>query len=109
LWPIFRGEFWAGWGAPLALLAVKAGLDAAVTLPALASWGEAAGLRILYLHILLLGSVTLALVAAGLQQWYASVQSQMRWLGWSAFALLASLLPLTGLWPDVLGGSWRLW
>jgi len=109
LWPVYKGEFWAGWGAPLALLAVKAGLDAAITLPALASWGEAAGLRILYLHILLLGSVTLALVTAGLQQWYASIQRQMRWLGWSAFVLLGSLLPLTGLWPAALGGSWRLW
>lgn len=109
LWPHFGGEFWGGWRAPLFFLLLKAGLEAAACLAPLARWGEALGLRIIYLHVLLLGFVTLALIAAGLERWYGQVQRRAAPLGWSSLALLASLMPLSGLWPELLAGPWRLW
>jgi hypothetical protein len=108
LWPYFEGAFWSGWRAPLAFLLVKAGLDAASSLAPLARWGEALGLRILYLHVLLLGFVTLGLVTAGLELWYRQAREHLLWMGYAVFALLVSLLPLTGLWPAPLAGNWRL-
>ena len=109
LWPAFKEESWNGWRAPLIFLLIVAGMDAAASLAPLARWGETLGLRILYLHILLLGFVTLGLVTAGLELWDRQARGSLRWMGWSVSALLVSLLPLTGLWPELLSGSWRLW
>ncbi len=109
LWPHFRGSFWGGWGAPLAFLLLKALLDAAASIAPLALWGEAMGLRVFYLHLLLLGFVTLGIVYAGHALWPGRASRLRPWMSWSVLALLLSLLPLTGLWPAALGGVWRLW
>lgn len=109
LWPHFRGSFLGGWRAPLAFLLLKAVLDAAASLAPLARWGEAMGLRVFYLHLLLLGFVTLGIVYDGLALWPGRASRFRPWMSWSILALLLSLLPLTGLWPAALGGVWRLW
>jgi hypothetical protein len=99
--------FWSGWGLPLVLLLIKAAMDAGASLATLARWAEAMDLRILYLHVLLLGFVTLGLFAAGADLWKPAVAAH-RWMAWAVCALLVSLLPLSGLWPAVLSGSWAL-
>jgi hypothetical protein len=109
LWPHFRGAFWSGWRMPLLFLLLKAGMDAASSLAPLARWGEAMGLRLFYLHITLLGFVTLALVLAALDLWRQEARQSAALMAWSVILLLASLVPLTGLWPDRLAGPWQLW
>lgn len=109
LWPHFQGAFWSGWRLPLAFLLVKAVLDAGASITPLARWGEAAGLRLLYLHTALLGLITLGLVAAGMELWHQGRQSRAAALSWSVVLLLGSLLPLTRLWPTQLSGVWQLW
>jgi hypothetical protein len=107
LWPSLRRPLWSGWGLPLALLLFKAAMDAGASLAPLARWAEAMGLRVLYLHVLLLGFVTLGLFAAGADLWKPAAAAH-RWMAWAVCALLVSLLPLSGLWPAALSGTWVL-
>jgi hypothetical protein len=107
LWPSLRRPLWSGWGLPLALLLLKAAMDAAASLAPLARWAEAMGLRILYLHVLLLGFVTLGLFAAGSDLWKPAAAAR-RWFVWAICLLLVSLLPLSGVWPVALSGGWAL-
>jgi len=102
LWPALPR-----WRSPLVFLALTAGMLAAAAIKPLALWAEAAGLRILYLHGLLLGFITLGLLAAWAEQ-AGRRPAGIRWLTVAAAALLCSLLPLTGLWPAQLAGGWRL-
>lgn len=94
--------------AVLGLIAIKAVFEFVIAFPAGAAFVEREGLKILLLHVFLLGAVTLALGAAmrmllGRAAW--------RGLGWFAFTvgvMLVCLLPLTGLWPAALSGPWVL-
>ena len=104
-----RGDGWSpAWALPLALLAVKALMQAGASLTPLALWGERLGLRVFYLHVFLLGSVTLALFAAAGDVWGEGFASGRRPLSIAILLLLASLLPLTGLWPSALAGPWAV-
>ncbi len=96
------------WLAPLAFLALKAAGELVMSLPAGALWANRAGLRIPYLHWLLLGFATLALVAAAQQRWGKAVTPARSWFVASVFVLQLSLIPLTSLWPSTWGGVWRL-
>jgi hypothetical protein len=109
LWPHFSGQIWGGWRAPLAFLLLKAGLDAAGSLSPLARWAESMDLRIFYLHILLLGFVSMALLTGGMEIWGKKAKFYLFLFTWSTIGLLASLIPLTRLWPSSWAGSWQLW
>jgi len=87
---------------------MKALVGLGTILPAAAIWGQQNGLRVLYLHLLLLGFVTLGLVAAAREVWGGEAVPGQRWLVFTVLILLLTLLPLTGLWPEALRGRWAL-
>lgn len=107
LWPAVAAGS-RGWRAPLALLTIKAVIGLGMILPVTARWAQQNNLRILYLHVLLLGFVTLGLVVAARELWGRAAVPGQRWLVGAVFILLLSLLPLTGVWPAALGGRWVL-
>jgi hypothetical protein len=107
LWPAVGGKF-SGWRIPLALLTLKAIVGLGMVLPASARWAQQNGLRIFYLHLLLLGFVTLGLVVAAHQLWGKRAVPGQRWLVATVLVLLLSLVPLTGLWPVAWAGRWML-
>ena len=108
LWSELAASSLDGWRAPLVCLALSAGMQAAAALPPLAAWAERAGLRIFYLHVLLLGYVTLGLVNGFRQLWTETGKTGQRPLVWAVAGMLLSLLLITGLWPAALTGLWRL-
>ncbi len=105
LWPHIA----AGWRIPLAFLALKAAAELSLVVPALDHWGEATGLRIPYLHWLLLGFVSLGLVQAAWERWDVTTRASRAWLTGAILALQLSLIPLTNLWPAAWAGRWALW
>ncbi len=94
------------WRAPLIFLGIKATANLAITIPAIGIWAERANLRISYLHWLLLGYVTLALVAAARAVWGKQVAPHFGWLTAVVTLLILSLTPLTGVWPAEWHGLW---
>jgi hypothetical protein len=98
----------AGWRVPLALLALKAVIGLGMVLPVTARWAQQNGLRIFYLHALLLGFITLGLVVAAREMWGKAAVVGQRWLVAAVLILLLFLLPLTGIWPVALSGRWAL-
>jgi hypothetical protein len=105
------GQVWRApmWRLPLALLALKAMVHVGLAMPVAAQWGLDAGLRIPYLHVVLLGVVTLGLLAAAKDTWSAAAVPGWSVVQGSVVFLLVSLMPLTGLWPGVWSGRWVLW
>lgn len=93
------------WVAPLAFLGLKALTQLGLLLPAVARWAEISRMRVPYLHWLLLGFMTLGLLAAAEQVWGIAGR---RWMTAAVVALALSLMPLTGLWPPSLGGMWAV-
>ena len=104
LWP----HLGSGWRVALTFLGLKAVSELGTSFPRVAAWAESNGLRIPYLHWLLLGFVTLGLVEAAAQTWGAAAAPGKRWLALSVIVAQAALLPLTGLWPSALAGRWAL-
>lgn len=102
LWPATS----TSWKPPLAFLGLKTVTGFIVTIPTAALWVESAGLRISYLHWLLLGFVTLGLIAAAEVTWGKVAVRGRRWLTVAVIVLLLTLIPLTRLWPTVLSGRW---
>jgi hypothetical protein len=96
------------WLVPLGFLALKAAGELVMSVPAGASWAGQAGLRIPYLHWLLLGFATLGLVAAAEQRWGRQMAPGRRWFVASVLVMQLSLMPLTRLWPAAWGGVWKL-
>lgn len=94
----------AGFTAPAALLALHALALLASASPALLEAGVQAGLRVLYLHLTFLGVLTLSLFAAAEARWGLSGRRAMTA---AVLLLLASLVPLTWLWPEAWAGAWR--
>jgi hypothetical protein len=107
LWPAGSSS-WTGWKVPLALLALKTVVGLGMILPEAALWAQRNGLRVLYLHLLLLGFVTLGLAVATRERWGRAAVPGQRWLVAAVLILLLTLLPLTGLWPEALTGRWTL-
>lgn len=101
------GQKWL-WGIAIFFLSLKALAFLIVSLPAGAAWSVRMGLRISYLHWLLLGGVTMGLLAAARAQWGPRAAAAWRPLLASIIFLLLSLLPMTRLWPSALGGRWTL-
>ncbi len=90
------------------LLLVKAILDGALAFAAVAHWSDALLLQVLLLHAFLLGFVSLALVVLAVITWRPAAA----WLAWVVVAavavMLASLVPLTWVWPAAWRGAWAL-
>jgi hypothetical protein len=96
------------WLIPLAFLLLKAAGELTVSFPAGATWANQMVLRIPYLHWLLLGFVTLGLVAAAAQRWGRRAIPARSWLFAGVLILEVSLIPLTRLWPAGWRGVWAL-
>ena len=94
------------WLIPLVLIGVKVVAQIGLSVPAAAEWTYDMSLRILYLHILLLGIVTLGLVAAARCVWGTRITPGRALLTASVLVLLMTLLPLTRLWPVMWMGGW---
>lgn len=110
IWALWTGvsSKWTGWRVPLALLALKAVVGLGMLLPITARWAQQNSMRVLYLHLLLLGFVTLALFVSAREVWGREAVPGHRWLVLAIGVLLLSLVPLTGLWPDAWRGLWTL-
>lgn len=89
----------------LALMGLKGVMFVALSVPALARWGQLMGLRIFYLHVGFVGVLTVLafvlLVGRGVQGLRLA-----RFASVSALLLLSTLVPLTGVWPQALSGFW---
>lgn len=96
------------WRIPLAFLGLKAVTQLAIIVPPAARWAEGAGLRVPYLHWLLLGFVSLGVVTAAEQMWGETAVAGRRWFVAAALLLLITIMPLTQLWPTFLRGRWVL-
>lgn len=106
LWPATATrERWL-WRVPLALLTLKAlGQLGGSAIPGL--WlADVHGMRILYLHLMLLGFVSLGLIAAAGHEWGRDTTRGCGWMYLAVCMVLASLVPLSPLWPIALGGRW---
>ncbi len=102
LWGVADGR----WRVPLAFLALKATGQVIVGLLPGLWWADLHGLRVLYLHLMLLGFVSTGLAAAA-----AMLRRRVAGRGTAVFYLavgvvLASLLPFTPLWPAGWRGPW---
>lgn len=93
------------WRVPLVLLALKALAELAAAAPGV-WWATNVGLRVLYLHLMLLGFVSLGLVGAAEAAFGPAGVRGARWYYAAVLLLLASLLPLTTLWPAAWVGRW---
>jgi hypothetical protein len=102
LWPLSLARF----KVPLFFLGLTAVTLLATLSPAAARWATIAGLRIPYLHWLLLGFVTLALLSVGQGEGNREAVPGRRWMNFAVILLLISLMPLTSLWPPFLRGVW---
>ena len=107
LWPAVPRKL-TGWRVPLALLTLKAVVGLGTLLPVTARWGQQNSIRVLYLHLLLLGFITLGLFVAAREVWGRMAVPGHRWLVLAILAVLLTLLPLTGLWPTAWLGLWAL-
>ncbi len=101
-----RGRLHAVWAFPVALMYIKIVVHVGLAIPQIASWGLATGLRIPWLHLVLLGIVTTGLVAAMHDRFGPEWTRGWATLQVSIVLLLASLFLLTGIWPQDLRGAW---
>jgi len=99
-------DYWQRWRLPLIFLALTAVTLAATGVPAVARWAAVSGVRVLHLHWMLLGFVTLGLVTGAQEKWGRDAVTGWRWMAATIVILIASLLPLTTLWPASLRGEW---
>ncbi|WP_143815456.1 hypothetical protein [Longibacter salinarum] len=77
-----------------------------MSIPDVGAWGLDAGLRIPYLHILLLGGATLGLWSAARATWGPGATPGHGLFVVASVLLLVSLWPLTGIFPGAWRGSW---
>ncbi len=108
LWPVLRRERPGLWHACVALLSAKGVFDLILSQPYLASWNEAAGLNVFYLHAFLLGAVSFGLIAAVRGAWSPAAFRYPWAFAAAVFVMLAALLPVTGAWPAAWSGRWAL-
>ena len=94
------------WKLPLFFLALSAIMLLASLIPSISQWATIAGLRIPYLHWLLLGFVSLGLFTAAQEYWGDDKIPGWGWMATAIIILIISLMPLTTLWPAALRGTW---
>ncbi|HMB91930.1 MAG TPA: hypothetical protein VKP65_13840, partial [Rhodothermales bacterium] len=97
------------WHIALTLLALKAAGQFVVAVVPGMDWASLHGLRILYLHLMLIGFVTLGLFAAAEAAFEVIGSVGLKAMVVAVAVLLATLVPLTGLWPTALSGTWVLY
>ena len=95
-----------GWRLPLALLAAKSIAQLAVAAVPSIAWTELLGLRLFYLHVVLLGFVSIGILVAAERTFGARAAPGRVPITVAALVVLASLIPLTLLWPSALGRLW---
>ncbi|MCP4425037.1 MAG: hypothetical protein GY803_11125 [Chloroflexi bacterium] len=95
-----------GWRIQLLFLGLKGLATLAVVVPALSRWGDLMRLRVSYLHWLLLGFVTLGLIAAADDVWGRTAVPSRKWFAATVIAIIISLFFLTSLWPVAWSGRW---
>ncbi|MCS7350267.1 MAG: hypothetical protein RMM10_01965 [Anaerolineae bacterium] len=96
------------WRVPLVFLGMCALAKLGFSVPPIASWALEVELRIPYLHLLLLGFVTLGLMAGARQVWGAHAAPWLSAMFPAVGLMMLSLVPLTGLWPSAWSGRWVL-
>lgn len=107
LYAVFKSRKWRHpvWIWPIALLFLKGIMQLGASVVPSSFWLSDPGLRILYLHILLLGGLTLLVVA-----WFNSKTSASNFffhlVGISIMVTLITLLMFTGFWPEAFSGGW---
>ena len=94
------------WRLPLFFLGLTGIMLLANLIPEVAQWATSAGLRIPYLHWLLLGFVSLGLLTAAQESWGEDQIPGWAWMAAAVIILILSLMPLTALWPAPWRGSW---
>lgn len=100
-----RSRSWI-WRIALGMLVAKSLAQLVVALSGDLSWTSQHGLRVLYLHLQLLGFVTLGLIATADTLW-TDVSRRSAFVMASAIVLLLmTLIPLTPLFPAALRGNW---
>ncbi|HBY94193.1 MAG TPA: hypothetical protein DEP84_09560 [Chloroflexi bacterium] len=97
LWPAVSRRPGTTWRVPLVFLGIKALAEFGIAVPSVALWAEQVGLRISYLHWLLLGFVTLGVLAAAKDAWGPATVRGSGWMTAGVILLIATLLPLTAL------------
>jgi hypothetical protein len=108
LWPAARARGLSTWRVPIVFLGIKAVALLVLSVPAGALWAESMALKVSYLHWLLLGFVSLGLVAAVADAWGARAVTGWQWLTAAVLLLFVSLIPLTRLWPLDWSGRWTV-
>lgn len=95
----------SAWLFPLGMLGVKAaGQLVAALIPGV--WlVNLPGMRIFYLHVMLLGFVTLGLFTASAELWRRG-EGLRSFVYGTVLLLILSLIPLTVLWPSAWTGRW---
>ncbi len=96
------------WSIPLVLLALKAVAQLSNSILPGVWWASAHGLRVLYLHLMLLGFVSLSCVAGARATWGTGATRGAALLYGAVAAMLLSLVPLTSWWPVAWSGLWTL-
>ncbi len=104
LWPSSQEHF--GWRVALFFLGVKAVAQWLATSPAVAMWAESVGLRVPYLHVLLLGFVTLGLISGAELMWWPRARLASPWMTVGVALLIVCMLPLARLGPSGWGKGW---
>ncbi|MDZ7657722.1 MAG: hypothetical protein U5J89_00385 [Fodinibius sp.] len=104
---VFRSGKWSHpiWVWPALLLTSKGILQLGASVVPSSFWLSDPALRVLYLHILLLGGLTL-LAFAWINDQSMISQKYFHIIGVSIIVTLFTLLMFTGLWPQVLSGAW---
>ncbi|MFP3853334.1 MAG: hypothetical protein ACLFWD_03460 [Anaerolineales bacterium] len=96
------------WRIPMGVLMVKAALQLADALIGSSSILAAAGLRLLHLHLLLVGGFSLGAWLVSRDLWGPRSAVLPKAITASVLLLLTSLVPLTELWPAAWSGRWTL-
>lgn len=94
------------WRLPLLLLGVKATAQVVTALTPGIWWTSIPGLRILYLHTMLLGFLSIGVVAVARAIFGRHWTAGAAWFAAAAVLLLISLVPMSALFPDVWKGRW---
>lgn len=88
------------WVLPIIFLLLKGAGQALVSAFPDAWWPEIRGLRVLYIHIMLLGFVTLGVSGAAGAAGFVGERWRVFVFQLAAVGLLLGIIPLTGLWPS---------
>jgi hypothetical protein len=89
----------------LAFAFVTAGMLTA-SAPPILDWANQLGLRIVFIHVILLGVVSLGLIESYAPRLERAGRNPMPA---AVVILLATMLPTTGLWPGLFGGAGDLY